>query len=248
MTLNSGDISKLTPMVKQYLEIKEAHQDCVLFFRLGDFYEMFFDDAKEASSILNITLTARHKGDDFKIPMCGIPYHSAEGYIQKLLDAGKKIAICEQIGDPSQTKGIVERRVVQIITPALRPNDLHQISATYLAAVTIERKNELQFGLAYLDVSTGECRETELKNEHELMDELSRISPKELLWPKEFKEHRLCMMLKKIFPKLLVNFVNLDEWRWKKGENALFDRRGEILSGARLSYAAAGEGKISPPI
>ncbi len=217
MIFYEGDTSKLTPMVRQYLEIKEAHQDCILFFRLGDFYEMFFDDAKEASPILNITLTARNKGDELKIPMCGIPYHSAEGYIQKLLDAGKKIAICEQIGDPSQTrgsqtKGIVERRVVQIITPALRPNDLHQINATYLASVAIERQNnhELKFGLAYLDVSTGECRVTELHQENEIVDELSRVQPKELLWPKEFKDQRLCSMIQKLFPKMLINFITTD--------------------------------------
>ncbi len=221
MTFYEGDTSKLTPMVRQYLEIKEAHQDCILFFRLGDFYEMFFDDAKEASSILSITLTARNKGDELKIPMCGIPYHSAEGYIQKLLDAGKKIAICEQISDPAggnplQTKGIVERRVVQMITPALRPNDLHQTFAAYLASVAIERQNEprlceLRFGLAYLDLSTGQCRVTELHQENELLDELSRVAPKELLWPKEFKDHRLCLIIRKLFPKMLINFVSMGE-------------------------------------
>jgi DNA mismatch repair protein MutS len=241
MIFYEGDTSKLTPMVRQYLEIKEAHQDCILFFRLGDFYEMFFDDAKEASSILSITLTARNRGDELKIPMCGIPYHSAEGYIQKLLDAGKKIAICEQIGDPLQTKGIVERRVVQIITPALRPNDFRQTSATYLASVAIGRRDDqqLQFELAYLDISTGECRTVELRSEHELLDELARVAPKELLWPKGFRDHRLCVALQKLFPKLLVNFVNSSEPLSRQGE--------EILPGARLSYAAAREGNVSPP-
>lgn len=247
MIFYEGDTSKLTPMVRQYLEIKEAHQDCILFFRLGDFYEMFFDDAKEASSILSITLTARNKGDELKMPMCGIPYHSAEGYIQKLLDAGKKIAICEQIGDlsqtrGSQTKGIVERRVVQIITPALRPNDLHQTFAAYLASVAIERQNDhdLRFGLAFLDVSTGECRVTGLHQENELLDELSRVAPKELLWPKEFKDHRLCLIIQKLFPKMLISFVN-------RGE-PLLEREGNTFpSRATASLMRAPE-SISPPL
>src|SRR3989338_2835332 len=109
---------KLTPMMLQYRAIKAQHEDCVLFFRLGDFYEMFFEDAEIAAPILKITLTSRGKMESDRIPMCGIPYHSAESYIQKLLKAGKKIAICEQIGDPAEFKGIVERKVVQIITPS----------------------------------------------------------------------------------------------------------------------------------
>src|SRR3989338_143955 len=132
--------AKLTPMMRQYQAIKAQHQDCVLFFRLGDFYEMFFEDALASAPILKITLTSRGKTENDKIPMCVIPYHSAEGYIQKLLKAGKKIAICEQMEDPAESKGIVERKVVQIITPALRPHDETTSSHHYLAAITLEKK------------------------------------------------------------------------------------------------------------
>src|SRR3989338_3872766 len=111
--------SQLTPMMRQYLEIKAAYKECILFFRLGDFYEMFFEDAHEASAILKITLTSRSRDEDTKIPMCGIPFHSSASYIQKLLDAGKKIAICEQVSDPALSKGLFERKVVRVITPAL---------------------------------------------------------------------------------------------------------------------------------
>lgn len=110
-------MEKLTPMMRQYLEIKENHKDCILFFRLGDFYEMFFEDAVTASEILDITLTGKACGLKERAPMCGIPYHSSQGYIQKLILAGKKVAVCEQVEDPSQAKGIVKREVVKIVTP-----------------------------------------------------------------------------------------------------------------------------------
>ena len=106
-----------TPMVQQYLEVKRQHQDELLFFRLGDFYEMFFDDALTASRELNITLTGRAAGLEERIPMCGVPYHSVDGYIAKLIKKGYRIAICEQVEDPKLAKGIVERKVIKIITP-----------------------------------------------------------------------------------------------------------------------------------
>ena len=109
----------LTPMMRQYLEIKEKYKDDILFFRLGDFYEMFMEDAKTASSILEIALTGRDAGLEERIPMCGIPYHAASSYIKKLVDKGYKVAICEQVEDPKAAKGIVKREVTQVITPAL---------------------------------------------------------------------------------------------------------------------------------
>ena len=108
---------KVTPMMRQYLEIKDRYQDAILFFRLGDFYEMFFEDAHTASKILDIALTARHKTEDGSVPLCGVPYHAAEPYIQKLLEAGHKVAVCEQMEDPVSAKGIVKREVVRVITP-----------------------------------------------------------------------------------------------------------------------------------
>ena len=110
-------MKNLTPMMKQYLDIKQKYQDCILFFRLGDFYEMFFEDAIETSKLLDITLTGRACGNNEKAPMCGVPYHSARTYIQRLINYGKKVAICEQIQDPKDVKGIVDRAITKIITP-----------------------------------------------------------------------------------------------------------------------------------
>ena len=108
---------KITPMMQQYLQIKQRHRDSILLFRLGDFYEMFFEDAQTAAKILDIALTSRHRSEDGSVPLCGVPYHSAEPYIQKLLRAGHKVAVCEQIEDPKVSKGVVERDVVRVITP-----------------------------------------------------------------------------------------------------------------------------------
>ena len=125
---------KITPMMKQYLEVKRNHQDCILMFRLGDFYEMFNEDAYVASEILNITLTGKGSGPD-RIPRCGVPFHSVEGYIAKLITAGKKVAICEQLEDPKETKTIVRRDVVRIITPGTVKLDavLNDRQKNYLA-------------------------------------------------------------------------------------------------------------------
>ena len=112
-------MSSTTPLMRQYLEIKADYQDAVLFFRLGDFYEMFMEDAILASRVLGITLTSRNKSDDDSIPLCGIPYHSSQSYIAKLIAAGHKVAICEQVEDPKLAKGIVKREVVRVVTPGL---------------------------------------------------------------------------------------------------------------------------------
>lgn len=118
--VTAADAKKLehTPMIQQYLKIKAAHPHDLVFYRMGDFYELFFDDAKRAADLLDITLTARGKTAGQPIPMAGIPYHAADGYIAKIVKAGKSVAICEQIGDPATSKGPVERKVVRIITPA----------------------------------------------------------------------------------------------------------------------------------
>ena len=111
------ETAKVTPMMRQYLQIKERYRDAILFFRLGDFYEMFFEDAHTASKILDIALTSRNKTEDGSVPLCGVPYHAADPYIQKLLDAGHKVAVCEQVEDPATAKGVVKREVVRVITP-----------------------------------------------------------------------------------------------------------------------------------
>ena len=129
----------MTPMVKQYLSIKEQHPDAVLFFRLGDFYEMFFDDAKRASELLDIVLTSREGGNGNRIPMCGVPYHAAQGYINRLTRAGLKVAICEQVEDPKASKGIVKRDVVRIVSPGTNIQDNGEDSADENFLVGIHR-------------------------------------------------------------------------------------------------------------
>ena len=171
---------KITPMMQQYLQIKQRYHDAILFFRLGDFYEMFFEDAETAAKILDIALTSRNKSDDGSVPLCGVPYHSAEPYIQKLLRAGHKVAVCEQMEDPKTAKGVVERDVVRVITPGTvtAEETLDARGNNFLAAVSSGRKG---FGLAMTDITTGAFRCAKLADGQSLIDEISRIKPSELL-------------------------------------------------------------------
>lgn len=176
-------MSQFTPMIEQYLHIKQQHRDAILFFRLGDFYEMFFEDAQLASRELEIVLTARDGGPGERIPMCGIPYHAAGSYIAKLVALGHKIAICEQVEDPKTARGIVKREVIKIITPGTitDENMLEEDRNNYLAAVV---ENKQCVGLAFVDVSTGEFKVTEFKGASapaQLSAELQRLSPAECL-------------------------------------------------------------------
>ncbi|MCK8825028.1 DNA mismatch repair protein MutS [Fuchsiella alkaliacetigena] len=184
---------KLTPMMQQYFSIKEEYEEAILLFRLGDFYEMFTDDAKLAARELELTLTSRNKGKGKKTPMAGIPYHAADSYIAQLIDKGYKVAICEQVEDPSQAKGIVKREVVRVITPGtvIDSEMLEDKSNNYLAAII---SNEEGFGFAAVDISTGEFTVTQLTDdeaEEKLIDELARIDPAECLITKEIEEKRV---------------------------------------------------------
>ncbi len=176
-------MSNITPMMKQYLEIKEQYKDAILFFRLGDFYEMFFEDALVASKILEIALTGKSYGAEERAPMCGVPFHSAENYIQKLIHAGKKVAICEQVEDPKLVKGIVKREVVKIITPGTNVNDntLEGYQDSYLMCIDFDQK----FKAAYIDVTTGEINVTSIENDA-LLDFVTQIQPKEILFHQNF--------------------------------------------------------------
>lgn len=173
----------LTPMMQQYLNIKEQYKDCILFFRLGDFYEMFFEDALIGSRDMEITLTQKSCGEKEKAPMCGVPYHAADIYISKLIDKGHKVAICEQIGDPALSKGIVDREVVKIITPGtvLSQNMLSERENNFLACIFLSEDSS---GLAYCDISTGEFAAVNISGEahsETLFAEITKIQPKELL-------------------------------------------------------------------
>ena len=173
-------ITTLTPAMRQFLEIKEQHKDCILFFRMGDFYEMFFEDAVTASRVLEITLTSRNKGREDSIPLCGFPYHAASSYIAKLIEQGFKVAICEQVEDPKLAKGIVKREVVRIITPGLfvDAENLKAKENNFLAAVSCVDRT---LGLAFLDISTGEFRVTESEDREFFLAELSGLDFREVL-------------------------------------------------------------------
>lgn len=169
-------------MMQQYLAIKSEHPDHLLFYRMGDFYELFHDDAKKASELLEITLTARGKSGGNAIPMAGIPHHSAEGYLAKLVKLGVSVAICEQVGDPATSKGPVERKVVRVITPGTLVEEalLEDKSENLLAAIS---QNGDHYGLAYLDVASGRFETSELDSLAQLYSEIERIKPSELLLP-----------------------------------------------------------------
>ena len=172
-------------MMQQFLRIKADHLDTLLFYRMGDFYELFFDDAKKASQILDITLTARGQSAGLPIPMAGIPYHAAEGYLAKLLRHGESIAICEQIGDPATSKGPVERKVVRIVTPGTVTDDalLEDRKDNLLVAIILIDK---KYGIASLDVTSGRFILQEVHSEDQLLSELSRLKPAELLFSEDW--------------------------------------------------------------
>lgn len=183
--------SENTPMMKQYLKIKAEHPDQLLFYRMGDFYELFFDDAKLASQLLNISLTARGKSNGEAIPMAGVPYHAAENYLAKLVKMGRSVAICEQIGDPATSKGPVDRKVVRIITPGTITDEalLEERAESILAAVCVGKSNNSDknrsttFGIAYIELASGRFNLLDCHSEQALQANLARIKPTELLYP-----------------------------------------------------------------
>ncbi|WP_286231584.1 DNA mismatch repair protein MutS [Neobacillus mesonae] len=176
-----------TPMIQQYLSVKADYQDAFLFFRLGDFYEMFFDDAVKASQELEITLTSREGGSEDRIPMCGVPYHSAANYIEQLISKGYKVAICEQMEDAKQTKGMVKREVVQLITPGtlMEGKGLTDKENNYIASITAFE--DQTYGVAYNDISTGESKVTLLSNNFDdVLNELAVLGAKEVVVASSF--------------------------------------------------------------
>ena len=173
-------MSELTPMMQQYLETKKAYSDCILFYRLGDFYEMFFEDAITASKELEITLTGKSCGLSERAPMCGVPHHAVEGYLNKLVSKGYKVAICEQVEDPKLTKGIVKREVVRIVTPGtnINPQAIDERKNNYIMCITYLPE---KIGLSVADVTTGDYFVTEVDSLKKLMDELMKYSPSEII-------------------------------------------------------------------
>lgn len=170
--------------MEQYFEIKKNYQDCILFYRLGDFYEMFYDDALTASRELEITLTGKNCGQEERAPMCGVPYHACEVYLNKLVEKGYKIAICEQVEDPKATKGIVKREVIRIVTPGtnLSSQILEESRNNYLMGIFLF---EQSYGMALVDISTGEFKATQMDDTGKLLDEIYKFAPAEIICNKE---------------------------------------------------------------
>jgi len=197
-------MSSLTPAMRQYLEIKARYPDCILFFRMGDFYEMFFEDAVLASKLLDITLTSRDKGREDSVPLCGFPWHAASSYIAKLIGKGHKVAICEQMEDPRFAKGIVKREVVRVITPGLvvDPDNLEAKENNFLAGIAVRGEG---FGLAFLDISTGEFRVTEIVDRNFFIDEVIRHGFREIVLEENLKDAVLETALTRELANCVIN-------------------------------------------
>ena len=177
-------MAALSPMMQQYFEIKKQHPDKLLFFRLGDFYEMFYDDAIVASKELELTLTGRDCGQAERAPMCGVPFHSYENYVARLIEKGYKVAICEQMEDPALAKGLVKRDVVRVVTPGtvIEQSMLQDDRNNFIASILIENG---QAGLCFADVSTGEAHVTCISGQDlgaQMISELCRYAPSEVLF------------------------------------------------------------------
>ncbi|MCX8130663.1 MAG: DNA mismatch repair protein MutS [Clostridia bacterium] len=238
-------MAALTPMMQQYLDIKEQYKDCILFFRLGDFYEMFFSDAETASKELEITLTGRDCGLEQRAPMCGVPFHSADSYISKLINKGFKVAICEQVEDPALAKGIVKRDVIRVITPGTVTDSsmLDEKKNNYLMSVY---RNKFYFGIAVVDISTGEFISSQINwgnTTSKLMDEIAKFSPTEIIVNSEFYNDKEIMeLVGKRFSSYTSGF---DDKYFEDGNAADIIRKKfsecELLSrGYDLSINAAG--------
>jgi DNA mismatch repair protein MutS len=179
------DLLQHTPVMQQYLRIKAEYKDLLLFYRMGDFYELFYDDAKKASKLLDIALTKRGQSSGEPIPMAGVPFHAAEAYFAKLIKLGESVAICEQIGDPATFKGPVDRQVTRILTPGTVSDEalLEERSDNILAAI-FSRSD--RYGIASLDITNGNFKVLEVEGKENLLNELARIQPVELLLPETF--------------------------------------------------------------
>lgn len=180
---NSGKeipIATLSPMMREYVKTKEAYRDCILFYRLGDFYEMFFDDATLVSKELEITLTGKDCGLEERAPMCGVPYHAADTYVNRLIEKGYKVAICEQVSDPKTSKGLVQREVVRVVTPGtvLDAVSLDETKNNYIMSIVC---TENHFGCAIADITTGDCLVTEIDRAQKMLDEINKFSPAEII-------------------------------------------------------------------
>ncbi|MCM8773769.1 MAG: DNA mismatch repair protein MutS [Candidatus Omnitrophica bacterium] len=195
-------------MVQQYQRIKASYNDCILFFRLGDFYEMFYEDAKKASAILDLVLTSRGKDSSGKIPMCGVPYHSAESYIAKLIKAGLKVAICEQTEDPSLAKGIVQREVIRVITAGTFIDETNP-EARYLACISMDKKN---LGLAFTDISNGIIYTNEYSDKNKILEIISKLSVYECIFPQKEEKNIRDIFQNPLLQAKNITLTSYEDW------------------------------------
>jgi DNA mismatch repair protein MutS len=234
----------LTPAMKQYVEIKEKYPDCILFYRMGDFYEMFFEDAQRAAPLLEITLTSRNKSSQDAVPLCGVPYHAASAYITRLVEKGYKVAVCEQVEDPKNAKGIVRREVVRVITPGLvlDEENLKASENNYLACLAAGPD---ALGLAFLDLSTGEFYISEFPGRDALLAASGPLAFRELLVDRNFPDPALVKMLEARMPSVCVNTIDAagfepgqaDEILEKELDAAVLEKSG--IRGFRAAKNAA---------
>ncbi|HEX5681172.1 MAG TPA: DNA mismatch repair protein MutS, partial [Desulfobacterales bacterium] len=211
---------KSTPMIKQYLAIKGDYPDAILFYRMGDFYEMFFEDAETASRVLEITLTSRNKNDESPVPMCGVPHRAAATYIARLIENGFKVAVCDQVEDPATAKGLVKREVVRVITPGMiiDPEFLDARANNFILAVA--RMGGMS-GLAYLDISTGTFRVTEAADPEAVLDEARRVAPKEILLPESARNDPSQAWADRLFGDLALTHVEDKAFDYRRGYERL---------------------------
>ena len=209
ISIKDVDVSVVSPMMQHYIKTKEEYEDCILFYRLGDFYEMFFEDAETVSKELELTLTGKDCGLAERAPMCGVPFHAADNYINRLVEKGYKVAICEQMEDPKKAKGIVKREVIRVVTPGtnLYTQALDETKNNYIMSVAYISN---RFGIAFADVTTGAFMVTEVEKLRNLLDEIYKFSPAELICNEAF-----CMSgvdLEELRNRLHLSVSALDNW------------------------------------
>ena len=234
------DVAEYTPMMQQYLKTKEEYKDCILFYRLGDFYEMFFDDAIVVSKELELTLTGKSCGAEERAPMCGVPYHAVEGYLNKLVANGHKVAICEQVEDPKAAKGLVKREVIRIVTPETNTDmqALDESKNNYIMCIVYLAD---KYGISLADISTGDYFVTEVDTERKLIDEINKFAPSEIICNESF--YMSGVDLSDMKNRLGIAVYSLEAWYFsdETAENTLKDHfKVQSLEGLGLSDYACG--------
>lgn len=210
-------------MIQQYLAIKEKHTDAILFYRMGDFYEMFFEDAHVASRVLEIALTSRNKNDAVPVPMCGVPYRAAQNYIAKLIDNGYKVAVCDQVEDAAAAKGLVKREVIRVITPGMILEDelLEAKDNNYVMALNIDRKSA---GISSLDISTGTFRVAETTDSTKILDEIQRVGPREILLPHVLQQNPFFQQIERVLDSSKISWMDESAFETKSGRKRLIEQ------------------------